>query len=106
MNKVGAAEANRAARFARNCAAVGWPIPVRDQRHREGQRKVHRHAQSPQGKGARTDIGDARDTGGQVGLRPGHLVCPLANNAPSTVSVARRTRTVFELRAAIGFAGL
>jgi hypothetical protein len=30
VNKVGAAKASRAARFARNCAAIGWPIPVRD----------------------------------------------------------------------------
>jgi hypothetical protein len=31
---------------------------------------------------------------------------PLANNAPSAVRVGWRTRTVFELRAAIGFVGL
>jgi hypothetical protein len=30
---------------------------------------------------------------------------PLANNALSAVSMGRRTRTVFELRAAIGFVG-
>ena len=30
VNKFGAAKASRAARFARNCAAIGWPIPVRD----------------------------------------------------------------------------
>ena len=63
-------------------------------------------AQLPQGKGARTDIGDAREASGQVGLRRGHLVCPLANNALSAVSVWRRTRTMFGSRAAIGFVGL
>jgi hypothetical protein len=30
VNKVGAATASRAARFARNCAAVGWPIREKD----------------------------------------------------------------------------
>jgi hypothetical protein len=51
-------------------------------------------AQLPQGKGARTDIGDAREASGQVGLRRGHLVFPLANNALSAVSVAAHANDV------------
>jgi len=35
-----------------------------------------------------------------------YVGAPLANNALSAVSVGRHTRTVFELRATVGFVGL
>src|SRR5215475_8608300 len=66
-NKVGAATASRATRFARNCAAVDAGERHRgehsDQRHREGQRKAHRRTEPRQAKSARTALRDACDAG-------------------------------------------